>query len=102
MNDTVMLRQGSCLRLECVFRDDNGDPENLAGDRFEIRDARPQSLATDLAIHLVEPEAGRIGLELEREGSRRLGHGRVNHFRLCRILASGCEDSTNLIWIEVA
>ena len=101
MSDTIPTQYGSCIRTEWVFRDEEGNVEDISADTFEIREAEPASLADDFAITALEPAAGRIELFLDTEGARKLRLGRVNRFRLCRLLASGCEDNCNLVWIEV-
>src|SRR5690606_8519772 len=99
MSDTIPARPGSCIRLECVFRDEKGEAEDLTADTFEIRDASPASLAADFAITPVDPLTGRIELLLAADGAKKLRPGRVNRFRLCRLKAGGCEDNSNLLWI---
>ena len=89
MSDTIPTQYGSCIRTEWVFRDEEGNVEDISADTFEIREAEPASLADDFVITALEPAAGRIEIFLD------------NRFRLCRLLASGCEDNCNLVWIEV-
>ena len=102
MKDTIIATHGSCIRLECVFRDETGAPEDVSTDRFEIRDALPASLAQDLVIVPVDPGAGRLELHLEAEPARKLNFGRINHFRIARLMDGGCADVSTLLWIEIA
>lgn len=101
MSDTIPSKYGSCIRLEYVFSDENGDPEDVSNDTFEIRDATPASLADDFEITLTNPASGEIELFLDTAGAKKMSLGRVNKFRLCRIKADGCEDNANILWIEV-
>lgn len=101
MSDTIPSRHGSCIRLEWQFHDETGGAEDLSGDSFEIRDAIPASLAEDFQITPIDPPSGRIELFLGAQGARKLRPGRINRFRLCRRKADGCEDNSNLLWIEI-
>ena len=100
MSDTIETTYGSCIDL-VVEHLANGEPVDVSGDMFEIRDAVPSSLESDFVIAPVIGDPHKISLHLDSDSARKLGFGRVNHFRLVRVDADGCEDSTRKLWIDV-
>lgn len=95
----IQVSYGSCIEIDFVFRNEDGTTEDISGDTFEIFDASNASVFSAAVLIKVEPDL--LHMTVPAESASRLKIGIENWFRLRRVFAEGCEDTTPQIPIWV-
>ena len=97
MSDAIEITRGACLDVEIVWTDENGAPMDMSAYAWSVFETVPQFVAT---FDATDANIGKIKMHV---GDTSLfGLGRVNHFRLRGTPVSGCDETTEPIWVGVA
>lgn len=95
----VEVTYGSCIDFELVYRDQNGDVEDVTDDTFTICAARPAEAFQSVVLSKSDAVNGAIHFHLPSEAAEKLNLGNVNWVRIARSFPDGCTDTTEQIWI---
>lgn len=97
---TVQTTYGSCIDVDIVFEDDDGNPHDISTDTFGV--IRSSSDAFEAAIFtIIDGPNGICHMTLPAEAAAKLNVGTGNWFRVRRIMSGGCESNTPQIWVNV-
>ncbi|MBS9720162.1 hypothetical protein JYU29_05610 [Tianweitania sp. BSSL-BM11] len=100
MAQSVQVTFGSCIDFDLVFKDPEGQAEDISGDRFAVFDFYPGILA-DAVLVKADPTAGILHFHLPAEAASQLLPVDVNRLRILRTFADGCQESTERFGITV-
>jgi hypothetical protein len=96
--DTFILHAGSDFREQIVWPDGRGGAANLVGSTVAATDVET-SLAPLLLV--TSPDLANGVIDFGFEWTATIKTGKRMHFRLRVTDASGHDDTTNRLWIEV-
>ncbi|WP_173931885.1 hypothetical protein [Chelativorans sp. Marseille-P2723] len=95
----VQVTYGSCIDFDLVFRDENGDPEDLTNQTFTVHSANPESPFAEAVLIKTDPVNGTVHFHLPKEAAAQLNLGNLNYLRIARTFPDGCVKTTDEIWI---
>ena len=100
MSSAIVIVWGSCSNYEWVFRDADGNPEDISGDEFAISVASSPAFS-EAVFTKIDGVNGKLHMFLSAEATRKLHVGEQNWFRLHRSFPDGCEENTPPIQVHV-
>jgi len=96
----IVVTYGSCIDLDLNYTDEAGEAEDISGDSFSVFEASSDAF-DGVVFTKTDPENGLLHLYLDPDDAKKLKLGRVNSFRVRRLLPDGCEDNTPPILVQV-
>lgn len=99
-NPVITVNRFECLKAQCTWTDENGDPIDLTGKTITLVDYSPAELV-GVTVDITDAANGVFEIEASQAIVDGLQIGLLSYFRLSLNTPGGCPDSTPRIGINV-